>query len=218
MRSVKIGDKDTATDWDLILNNIDIEFPQPKTEYINIPLGDGSIDMTEALTGVVNYQNRKGKLSFTLIIGHSEREARLAEIASYLHGRKHKVVLPDDPDHYLMARLSIGGLKREGQVNTFVLNVVADPYRYLNAETKVSGQLSGSPAKLVMTIDHTGRPVLPTLTNDKEVTLTVGTISQVISAGTSKQTALLIKQGKNVFTFTGVAGTKIDITYQEEVL
>lgn len=134
-RKVIIGTKNTYDDWGLILTKADIEYPEVKTDYVDIPKGDGSIDLTEALTGRVNYKNRKGKLEFDLIAPPEERQRILTEMATYLHGRVHEVILPDEPDYAYTARISINDLKTSYLVNKVVLELVANPYRMKPTDT-----------------------------------------------------------------------------------
>ena len=51
MRGVKIGEKHTYVDWNLILTSTNIGFPDPKTETIDIPGADGELNFSENLTG-----------------------------------------------------------------------------------------------------------------------------------------------------------------------
>lgn len=218
MRSVDISGKQTATDFDLILNEIDIGLPSVKTEYIDIPLGNGAIDMTEALTGVVNYKNRTGKLSFIMVVSHSDRDKKLAEISAYVHGKRHKLILPDDTDHYYLGRLSITRVVLGAQYTTFDMNVTLDPYRYAVDETVIAEKTDDVAKTIEIVIDHVGRSVIPVFKNDKEVTFKSGTITQVINAGESKHTSMLIHEGRNVFEFDCKPQTNISLTYREEVL
>ena len=128
-RGILIGDKHTFNDWGLILTSADIGYPMPKTEYIDIPHGDGSIDLTEALTGEVKYSNREGTFEFDLIANPNERVNIMNEIASYLHGKVHTIVLPDEPDFIYIGRLSINQLKTSYMLNKLVINVISNPYK-----------------------------------------------------------------------------------------
>ena len=56
MKGVKIGEKHTFKDWNLILLSVDIDFPNPKTETVDIPGTDGELDFSEVLTGDIKVE------------------------------------------------------------------------------------------------------------------------------------------------------------------
>ena len=56
---VTIGEKHTLKDWNLGWTAITLGFPEPKTYELDIQGADGTIDITEAVTGGdVKYKNR----------------------------------------------------------------------------------------------------------------------------------------------------------------
>ena len=57
---IKIDDKHTERDWGLRMISMVIPMPEPKTNYIDIPGADGSLDLTQSLTGNVPYNMREG--------------------------------------------------------------------------------------------------------------------------------------------------------------
>ena len=52
---VTIGDKHTFKDWGLICTKIEISDPERKTYYVSIPGRDGDLDLSEALSGEIQY-------------------------------------------------------------------------------------------------------------------------------------------------------------------
>lgn len=127
-RGILIGDKHTYDDWGLILTKVDIGYPAPKTNYIDIPHGNGSLDLTETMGGV-KYSDRTGTFEFDLIAPPSERQSLLTTITNYVHGKKHTIVLPDDPNFVYHSRLAINNVQTSYMLNKLVINVVSDPYR-----------------------------------------------------------------------------------------
>lgn len=137
IRSIQIGEKNTYEDWGLILTKCDMGFPVPKTKYIDIPHGDGAIDLTETISGKVNYSNREGVLEFDLIAEPRERTKIIAKITAYLHGRVHSVIIPDDPNYIYRSRLTINSLQTSYMVNKLVINTISDPYKLHPQKTVV---------------------------------------------------------------------------------
>ena len=74
LRGVQFGDHHTANDWSLILHEKIVSPPKPKTNYVSVPGRDGDLDLTEALSDVVNYQDRTASYTFLLTDGsHADR-------------------------------------------------------------------------------------------------------------------------------------------------
>lgn len=121
----------TARDWGLRLISIYIPMPDPKTQLIDIPGGDGSIDLTE-INGRPAYNDREGlELVFDLMDeSYSEWFIKYSEFAREIHGRKVKMVLDDEPDHYYMVRLNIDSQKTNPVFSEVVLSGTAEPFKY----------------------------------------------------------------------------------------
>ena len=62
---IKFGEYHSYEEWGLMLISITIGLPEPKTVLIDIPGGDGVLDLSESLTGRMQYGTRK--LEFRLM-------------------------------------------------------------------------------------------------------------------------------------------------------
>ena len=62
---ILFGNIHSFYDLNLILSAVDIEPAKPKTTYVDVPGGDGSLDLTEAL-GEVKYYDRTHKFTLTM--------------------------------------------------------------------------------------------------------------------------------------------------------
>ena len=58
MIGVMIGEKHSIKDWGLIMTSKVISPPVPQLNMVSVPLRDGSLDLTESLTGDVKYNDR----------------------------------------------------------------------------------------------------------------------------------------------------------------
>ena len=61
---VCIGENDMYTDFGMILTDLSLEMPEVKTKYQELPLENGSIDLSEVVTGCPVYGLRTLKLTF----------------------------------------------------------------------------------------------------------------------------------------------------------
>ena len=109
MKRAFLFDKyNTAYDWGLVLTGQSLTPPAPKTNYVQLDGRSGSLDLTEALTGEVTYSDRTLTASFALTEGaHDDQVALVRTITAALHGRKVRIVAPDDPEHYLLGRVTV---------------------------------------------------------------------------------------------------------------
>ena len=217
MLQFKIGDKFTATDWGLLLSSYEIGEPKIKTNYIELPVGDGSIDLTEALRGEVSYGNREITAKFTTIAPRDTWRALMDTIRAYCHGRKVTIVAPEDNEYYYIGRVSVGPLIKGASSAEFTLTITADPYKYKVDKTihtiniDASGTYTGS-------FTNARRRTVPTMTAANTVQVISAFSSASFGPGTHKLVNFILTEGNNAFTFNAVNGTVITITYQEGTL
>ncbi|HJC90064.1 MAG TPA: phage tail family protein [Candidatus Mediterraneibacter excrementigallinarum] len=121
----------TERDWGLKLISVYIPMPDPKTQTVDIPGGDGTIDLTE-IYGRPAYKDRDGlELAFDLMDGdYTTWFMKYSQFAAEIHGRKVKMVLDDDPDHYYMVRLNLDGKKSNQVYSQITFSGSAEPFKY----------------------------------------------------------------------------------------
>lgn len=109
--------------------------PSVKEEYVNVPGADGQLDYTEVLTGKPRYANRTGSWQFIVENGHFNWPELYSDILNTLHGKKHKIVLVDDPDYYYQGRLSVSGQFGAQDFSTVNIGYNLDPFKYPTGST-----------------------------------------------------------------------------------
>lgn len=121
----------TERDWGLKLLSIYIPMPEPKRQLIDIPGGDGNIDLTE-INGRPAYNDRAGlELVFDIMDGNYKNWfLKYSEFANEIHGKKIKMVLDDEPEHYYLVRLNLDGQKSNQVFGTLTFSGTADPFKY----------------------------------------------------------------------------------------
>lgn len=128
---IKINGVNTWKDWHLIPASRPIfNSPKVKTNYIDLPGANGSIDATQVLSNYIYYNNREGSNEFYVANGFGDWAERFSEIMNYLHGRKVKVILSDDPGFYYRGRLAVNQWKSEKDFSKIVIDYVLEPYKY----------------------------------------------------------------------------------------
>ena len=218
MKQFKIHEKQTYTDWGLFLHSFEVGAAEVKTNYISLPIGDGTIDLTEAVRGEVSYSDREIRATFTTVAPRSSWRALLDEIAAYTHGRKYKITVPDDPDHYYMGRVQVWPLIKSAASASFDITVTAEPYKYKNEVTSHDFTIDATGTKTVP-LTNSRKRVYPTFIVSADTQIVFGAVSIVIDNTAPRTlTQIAFVQGANEITFNAAAGTTVNVSYQEGVL
>lgn len=216
LRGIKFGDYHTADDWELILNQKSIGTPKPKTVYVQIEGRDGDLDLSEALTGEIKYENRPASFVFLLTEGsYEDRNDLISEILGAVHGKRLAIVDDDDPDHYLIGRCNVTGISNNRAYGEMVIECECEPWRYSVTETTQTVSASNT-SKNVNLINSGTKTVIPEITVSNTVTLTIGSSSEDLTSGTYKLLSLILKTGVTTVTVKG-SGT-VTFKYREAVL
>lgn len=123
--------KHSWRDFGLVIGNSDIVgIPRPKTLLVEIPGASKRLDLSEALTGQIEYEGRE--LNFVLggIGPISSWQNRLSDFLLSIHGKRIKVILDTDPEYYYIGRASVESFSRERAIGQIKLKVDCDPYKY----------------------------------------------------------------------------------------
>lgn len=191
-----------------------------KTNFIDKPGGDGSWDLSTALTdGISKFKDR----TLTVPLETSEgdrlsREALIDTMINNLEGKRVNITFPDDNGHYMTGRLHV--VKNYNDLAHAAVTVTAtcDPWKYSNTEQIKT--FTATTTKKTATIPNNGRravvPVLKVEGSGASVNLEFGNASTGLSAGTHKWPAMLLTTGPHTLTYYG-SGT-LTVTYREAVL
>lgn len=129
-----LNGRSTWHHWQLIPTSRPVINPAPfKANFISIPGGNGSIDASTVLTNYPTYEDRSGSIEFKSIrdYGSPKGWVRTYElIQNYLHGRRFKVILYDDPLFYYQGRMTVNAWKSDKDWSTITLDYRFDPFKY----------------------------------------------------------------------------------------
>lgn len=137
--SVTIGDKNTWTDWRLIPSTPPTVNPPPvRKNMVELPGGNGSIDLTQFLGGSTRYGVIEGTWEFVISDQDSfTREQWAQQITDYLHGKRFdNIVLEDVPGWCYSGRFEVGGVKVGKNFSTITIGYTMDPFKHkvMNSE------------------------------------------------------------------------------------
>lgn len=128
MYGVKFGNLHSWHDFQLLLTDKEIGTPAPKTALIDIPGGDGALDLTEAF-GPVRYENRKLSFDFSTIVPMAQFMEQFAKVQNALHGQKMEIALDADPGWFYVGRVSVNTWKADRRVGKITIDCDCEPYK-----------------------------------------------------------------------------------------
>ena len=204
----------TWTDWGLILTKkTDITPPEIKTNYVDITGMSGSIDLTEALSGEPTFEDRTFSADFCAVDGsYEERKKLLDSIISAIHGRKIKIIEPDDADHYFYGRVKIKNVTHAVPISEFTAECICDPWRYECREIVHTISVSSQTPVDVMIHNRGRKTVCPDIEILGQVMVTCCGVTSQATTGKYKITTFKLYQGENVIKVSG-SGT-LTLTYR----
>ena len=130
MRGVIFGDKHTYRDWGLLeKTRPNISPPKPKQMLIPVPGSDMVIDLTEKLTGKIHYEPRTISFEFITLAERDQWPALYSEILNYIHGRRLRIIMDDDPNFYYEGRVTVGNLDPEKKTAVLEMEAQVEPYK-----------------------------------------------------------------------------------------
>lgn len=166
----------------VLLDGFTIEPPEPKTYTVDIPGGNGSIDLTDFLTGDVAYKDRKA--SFLLAsIYPTDFNVLKSRLLGHIHGKRFDFKITNEPEFTYNGRFKIVkadyALFSGGKVGTIELEAECRPYKNRDRQRYTINAIGG----VIAVIPSGRKPVRPTITvpgativiyNNKRIELTKG--------------------------------------------
>lgn len=212
MKGIRFGNYHSYDDFSLILSQKTIGAPSPKTEVIDIPGGDGVLDLTDFF-GEVKYKNRELSFEFSSIVPQAEFMDLFSRVQNALHGQKMQIVLDDDSEWYYIGRIEVSEWKTEKSIGKITIDCDCEPYKTKLAETVITAEVSG---ETTVILPNSNKTVVPTIDITGEVSLTYGVNFYTLSEGRYDLPAVRLAKGDNTMLLNGT-GTAT-FTYKERGL
>lgn len=203
------------SDWGIYLTSLTIDAPKPKEIYVEIPNGDGALDLTEALTGEVHYESRPFEAVFA-IKPETYSVDLVRWLIGYLNGKQRTIRTKEEPGYYLVGRCATS-LKNDGVLAILTVKATCQPWKYKNAPTVVNSTI-GASGTTELNLTNERKRVIPTITASAAVTILFGGTSTSLNAGTQRLTNIALSYGNNALTITGAEGATVLFEYQEGAL
>lgn len=214
MRFFILDKYNTWYDWHLVLTAKDITPPEPKTNYVELDGMDGTLDLTESLTGEVRYKDRTVTATFWTNHGNrKEREKLLKDITRALHGKKIPIIEPDDTDHYFIGRVKITSSQNTLAYMEFTIEAICEPWRYALSDSVRRVDVSSDDVTNLVINNYGVKTLCPTIEVEGEVVISYEGATASLSEGSYRLPDIKLTQGVNII---GVSGNgSATFTYKE---
>lgn len=208
MKGIAFGNVHSYKDLNLVLSEVVIPPAAVKTTFVNIPGGDGSVDLTEAL-GEARYKDRECSFTFT-VFPSDDFEEKKRRISNLLNGRRFKIILDKDPGYYWDGRCSVNSYASDKRINKIVVKATVAPYKL---KVNLTNTIVPAGNKVVRLLPNSRKTVVPTITNTADAIIIFGDNTYEINPGTHKLLGIELVEGGNEVTVTSTDNVKF--TYQE---
>lgn len=212
MKGIRFGNYHSYDAFWLILASKSIGTPLPKTDTIEIPGGDGVLDLTDFF-GDTKYGNRNLSFEFSSLVIPSDFMIQFSMVQNAIHGKKLPIILDDDPGWQYMGRISVSEWKADRNIGKLTIDCDCEPYKYQISPTVITRSISGTST---IVLENSRKRVVPEVkvTSGSGLTVTFGSGSMwTLASGSYLLPELELVEGNNTVTVSGT-GT-ITFTYTQ---
>ena len=208
MKGIQFDNIHSYDDLNLVLSAVNIPPAAVKTNFVDIPGGDGSVDLTDAL-GEVRYKDRECTFTFS-VFPYENFEEKKREVSNLLNGKRCNITVDKDPDYYWTGRCFINEYASDKNLHKIVVGATVAPYKLKNNPTTINIPAGEN---VVGRLWNSRRTIVPTIITTTDATIVYDGDRYDINAGTHKILNIELVEGINVVTVTSTAPVKF--TYQE---
>lgn len=181
----------------ILLDGYTLSPPEPKTYTVDIPGGDGVIDLTSALTGDVAYSNRSQSFTF-MVVDPDSFERVKTDVSNFLHGKSFDYQMTMDPGYTYHGRFSVTEYSHAvyaypGLVGVFTVDIDADPYK---SKGRMTYKLNATGGKMFR-LESGRKPVHPVIECAQPCKVRWKNVIVQVPAGTYRLNDVLFTQGYN---------------------
>lgn len=204
-QGITFGNVHSYEDLDLILSKSEISPALPKTNYIDIQGGNGSLDMTEA-TGEVTFYDRDCSFTFTMKpdgdLSDAAFEDKKTEVSNFLAGKSFQITLDKDEDHFYKGRFVVNNYLSDKRIRQIVVTGKLAPFKMKQSKTIIKYDLTGT--EKTYNIINSRLSVIPQIscTHDNSKIVFNGNIF-TLNAGTHEVLDIIFTEGTNQLKLSG---------------
>lgn len=174
--------------------------PQPKTYIVDIPGGDGELDLTESLIGDTVYGTRTQEFIF-YIIDVKDFEKVKTKVSNFLHGKAFDYKITMDPEYTYHGRFTVTAYQHSrynaGLLGYIKVSIKSDPYKFKAEQVYKVDAVGGR----IVYLESGRKRVRPTIETDCFVKVIYDNKLITLQQGTWNINDLLLTNGTNELYF-----------------
>ena len=191
-----------SKDYGAIMNYARVTPPAVKENYVDIPGGDSSIDLTETVGGIV-YNDGMIDFKFTLM-DFSKKE----DMKNYLHGKRMQIILEREPEFYYDGRISCSADEWVKGHYELTFTAKVKPYKYEKRKTIHTAVVSGTAKEIILI--NSRMPVMPRITVEGSIFLIHENVRYSMQTGIYEIPEITLYEGINRMTISGQGSIKVE--------
>ncbi len=200
MNGARFDDKFTK-EYGAIMNYARITPPAVKENYVDVPGGDSSIDLTETVGGI-SYSDGLIDFKFTLFDFDKKEEMK-----NSLHGKRMKIVLDREPEVYFDGRVCCNMDEWMGNRYELGFSVKVKPYKQDVRETIHLDNVNGNTKEIILV--NSRMPVMPEITVEGNINIVYEKQRYSMKSGVYKSPEITLYEGINRLTISGKGNIRI---------
>ena len=131
----------------VLMDGYTLKPPSPKTYTVEIPCGNGLLDLTESLLGDTAYENREQEFTF-YAINTTEFEKVKTQVTNFLHGKAFDYEITMDPGYTYHGRFAVSEYNHSayasGIVGAIKVSIDAKPFKYKKTQNCIINAIGGN--------------------------------------------------------------------------
>lgn len=191
--------------YQVVLEQFDIGMPEPKIVRVSIPGRDGDLDMSEALTGYLNYGDREITVQIGITGDEKTCEKKKSNVLSFVAGKEGKLTF-SHLEGYFLGRCTVKSITREIAHYTLLLSFSCRPYRY--AENLVVKSETLGDKAISIDCENTMMPTSPTIEVSENATVSFNGKTYTYTKGEHRP-SFIFMNGDNKLSVKGKGVIKI---------
>lgn len=219
IKHVSFDDSQDWETWHAVLEDHDIQVPEPKTAYLEVPGRNGTLDYSEAVSGVPVFNDRTITMQFAFVDPiESNRIEDSNTFINDIHGQRKKIVF-DYLDGYFTGRcVCEKKIENDGQRIVVTVTATCYPLRLLGESRVTSDTVTFRSSEIhgdtvSVTVDNSGISIVPTIVvtgqNIGRIALkchaedsSVGKEFTIYGLGNHGVAGAVAEHGRTIFEFT----------------
>lgn len=199
MDGAKFGDRLSYENYEAIMNYARILPPSVKENYVDVAGGDSSIDLTEAVGGVV-YDDGEIEFKFTL----KDRDKK-DQMKNDLHGKRMQIVLEREPEFYYDGRIRCTKEEWNKGLYELYFSAKVKPYKYESIYKIHTENVNGSKEII---LQNTRMPTIPQITITGVISLVYEGMKYNMEEGVYQIPEITFFEGRNIINVSGKGSIK----------